>query len=93
MSYLAAAFLLIFPLSATAYAHLRLSRDTASRGVLWRTRTILILLALAFGSAMTWFYADTAPPVRILIFLSAAGLTHVPAAGILLLKHWQQSGR
>lgn len=92
MNTIAAAIAVIAPLAAAAYAHFQLTRLARSPRELWTTRWLLIVLALAFGSAMAIVYSDATGLQRWVIFLSAAGLTHVPSAAILFLKNQQRKG-
>lgn len=72
-------------LFAAGYAHLRIPRFSATRSGVMLSRGILILVGVAFGLVSATYYAGTNLPAP-LVFLSAFGLVHVPAALILLLK-------
>src|SRR5690606_404261 len=92
MNTIAAITAVVVPLAAVVYAHIQLTRLARSQRELWTTRGLLIALALAFGGAMAIIYADATGLERGVIFLSAAGLTHIPSAGILFIKSRQRKG-
>lgn len=71
-------------LAAAVYAQWRIPRFEATRSGVFLTRGILILIGVAFGFAAMYFASPVYPAP--LVFLSAFGLVHVPAAFILLLK-------
>ncbi len=76
----------IVTLSAVAWTHYRLRTHSA------RTRRVvgatLLLAGVGFGGVMAFVYVPTTGLAPLLVFLSAFGLVHVPAACILQLKHW-----
>lgn len=89
-----------FTLLCTAYAHLQLPQHSTTPRQVWLSRLLLVLIGLGFGWAMLRFYGR--PQVvggqmenlpRSLIFLSAFGLAHVPAAAILFLKSLRNRSR
>ena len=84
-------FLFLVSLStlfAAVWAHYRLNTHTF--GTRWITRGLLIVLGLACGWVMAFFvYAGSQGLEQALIFISAFGMAHVPAAFILQLKHWR----
>lgn len=72
-------------LAAAAYAQWRIPRFEATRSGAILARGLLALIGVAFGLASVAYYAGPGYPAA-LVFLSAFGLVHVPAAFILLLK-------
>ena len=73
-------------LSACAFAHLRIREHAGSTRHL--VRLTLIVVGADFGSVMTLVYTDSDSLLeRLLIFLSAFGTVHIPAAFILQIKH------
>jgi type VI protein secretion system component VasK len=84
-------------LVAVWYTHLRLRFHSDT--VLQRraTRLILIGVGTAFGLMMSYLFSDAGPLAGVqpgltpwLVFVSAFGITHVPAACILFLKRQRQ---
>ncbi len=73
-------------LAAAFYAHAQLPTQTRSTASLWFSRLILGLIGIGFGWVMSAFYYPSEGLIRLLVFLSAFGLVHVPAAAILYLK-------
>lgn len=73
-------------LFAVFWAHHRL------RAYVSRTRqivgAILFAVGVGFGAVMSIVYLPSSGIGPLLVFLSAFGLVHVPAACILQLKHW-----
>ena len=78
--------LLVVSLSAAAYAHYRLPYQTPTRTQLWITRVLLLGVGLGFGWAMSGVYLEVEGAEATVVFLSAFGVAHVPAAIILFLK-------
>ena len=78
--------LTILTLAATLYAHTRLPAHTRGATSLWLGRLILGLIGIGFGWVMSTLYYPSEGHTRLLVFLSAFGLVHVPAAAILYLK-------
>src|SRR5690606_7571891 len=83
--------------AAVLYSHLRLRYHSDT--VLQRraTRLILIGVGTAFGAVMSYLFSDAGPLAAgqpglppWLVFVSAFGVTHVPAACILFLKRQAQ---
>ena len=72
-------------LVAAGYVHFRLPRFTATRSGVMLARGVLVLVGVAFGLVSAAYYASPALPAP-LVFLSAFGLAHVPAAFVLLIK-------
>jgi uncharacterized membrane protein YfcA len=84
--------LAVVTLAAAVYAQYRLPCHTAVRWHWWVSRTILVVLGLLFG----WVTSSRYPVeglTQLLVFLSAFGVVHVPAAAILFIKRkrgeWQ----
>ncbi len=79
-----------FTSAAAAYAHKRLPSQTRTRKARYIGHGVLIGIGLAFGATVAGIYADsTTGPGLFLIFVSAVGMVHVPAAFILLIKQYQ----
>ncbi|WP_111656173.1 hypothetical protein [Isoalcanivorax indicus] len=75
---------------AVVYVHRMLPRLVPRQGPVWLARGVLTLVGILFGAAMVWRFAQLevtggAVPA-VLVFASAFGVTHVPAAFILFLK-------
>jgi hypothetical protein len=68
-----------------AWAHYRVSAYRAATRVL--IRTLLLGVGAAFGAVVAFIYTQAQGLDQVLIFLSAVGLVHVPAAVIMQLKH------
>ncbi len=82
---LSIAFLTVLTLSAAVYAQYRLPFHSASRPQLWFSRILLLVLGGLFG----WVTSQRYPGeglTNVLVFLSAFGVVHVPAAAILYIK-------
>lgn len=79
--------LCIFALSAAAWAHFRLSSH--ARGTRLLVGAVLIVMGAAFGWVMAFVYTDSHGLAQVLVFVSAFGLVHLPAACVLQLKHWR----
>lgn len=78
--------LTLLTLSAAVYAHVRLPNHTPNVRQLWLSRFILVAVGLAFGWSMNRSYYPDEGVLSLLVFASAFGLVHVPAAFILLIK-------
>lgn len=83
--------------AAVLYSHLRLRYHSHTALQRRATRLILIGVGTAFGLVMSYLFSDIGPLAArqeglppVLVFVSAFGLTHVPAACILFLKRQQQ---
>ncbi len=72
-------------LAAAGYAQWRIPRFEATRSGVILARGVLILVGVAFGFVSAVYYASPVFPAP-LVFLSAFGLVHLPAAIILVLK-------
>jgi membrane glycosyltransferase len=79
-------------LVAAVYAQYRLPFHTTTRGHLWISRTVLLVLGLLFGWVMSQRYAVEGF-LQLLVFLSAFGIVHVPAAAILFIKRQRHEWR
>ena len=81
--------LLIFTLGtlvAVIYAHRVLAVRAATVRQALLVRAVLISVGALFGAMMAWRYAQLGDLSPWLVFFSAFGVTHVPAAFILWLK-------
>ncbi len=83
--------LCILSLFAVVWAHYRLNTHAASTRLV--TRSVLIVVAAAFGWVMAFVYTASQGLTQVLIFLSAFGIVHLPAACVLQLKHWRGAPR
>lgn len=79
--------LCIFSSFAAAWAHYRL--NSHARGTRLLVRSVLIVMGAVFGWVMAVYYTDSRGLAQVLIFISAFGLVHLPAACVLQLKHWR----
>ena len=80
--------LAVLTLPAAAYAHYRLAEYTPGAAARWFTRLFLVAIGLGFGWAVSMrYYPVGGAWNQMWVFLSAFGVAHVPAAGILLIKH------
>jgi hypothetical protein len=81
-------------LALAAYAQSQIPRYTAARPAILLTRTILIVVGLAFGAVAALPYAAAVDPVRTaLVFMCGFGAVHFPAAFILFVKRERGSGK
>jgi len=71
---------------AVAYAHRQLPFHSSSLTTLWISRAMLILIGAGFAWVMSTKYLQMEGFAQVLVFVSAFGLAHVPAAIILFLK-------
>ncbi len=92
MQNLALAGLTLLTLAAAAYAQYRLPFHSATRRQLWFSRSLLALLGVLFGWVMSYRSATNGLEA-ILVFLSAFGVVHVPAAAILFIKRRRHEWR
>ncbi|MBS3803586.1 MAG: hypothetical protein KGY54_03505 [Oleiphilaceae bacterium] len=76
----------VLALLVAGYAQHRLAFHAASARQLWITRLMLLAVGLAFGWAMSNVYLDAEGVVSLWVFVTAFGVTHLPAAIILWLK-------
>jgi hypothetical protein len=80
--------LAVITLPAAVYAHYRLPEYSEGTVALWFTRIFLIALGIGFGWAVSVRYYPVADGwSQFWVFLSAFGVAHIPAAGVLLIKH------
>lgn len=95
MNLLGLGVLALVTLAATAYAQYRIPALTTTITQAWITRVALILTGIAFGFVVATVYAGPGlrSPAFVLVFVSAFGLVHVPAAAILFLKQRQRAER
>lgn len=77
--------LMLVVLVAAVYAQYRLPFHSATRFQLWFSRTLLLTLGIVFGWVMSHGF-PVEGITRVLVFLSAFGVVHVPAAVILFIK-------
>lgn len=77
---------MILSLAAAAYAHLRLGYHTATHRHALAARAALLLVGLALGWTATLWVPGAPSAVKTVVFLSAFGVVHVPAAAILFIK-------
>lgn len=79
-------------LTAAVYAHRRVPHHTPGP----RDRWFLHLLLAGLGILCGWVMSQRYPisgVVELLVFLSAFGVVHIPAAAILFIKRQQQVER
>lgn len=82
--------LTLFTSAAVVYAHKRLPTQTKTPVSRWIGHGTLIGIGLAFGATVAGiYYGSTEGLALFLIFLSAFGMVHVPAAFILMIKRRQ----
>lgn len=92
MEILGLATIALATLAAAAYAQYRLPFHTTTKAHLWFSRLLLLILGLLFG----WVTSNRYPVegfFRALVFLSAFGIVHVPAAFILFIKRQRHEWR
>lgn len=81
----AALFLItLVTLSVAFWAHWYISQRPVSTRLI--THGALLLIGLGFGYVMAFQYTAAAGLQKLLIFLSAFGVVHIPTAAILFLK-------
>ena len=81
-------------LAIAAYAQSQIPRYTAARPAILLTRTILVVVGLAFGAVAALPYAAAVDPLRAaLVLVCGFGAVHFPAAFILFLKRERGSGK
>lgn len=78
-------------LFAVGWVHYRLRAYPA--GTRRMSGLILLVVGASFGGVTATIYLPTTGIGPLLVFLSAFGLVHVPAACILQLKHWHGRDR
>lgn len=85
MQHIPMLLLTLATLTAAVYTHYRLPFHSGTGKQLWISRAILVLIGTAFGWVNLQIYAAE-PALQVLVFLSAFGVVHVPAAFILFIK-------
>ena len=87
--------LILATLAAALYAHYRVPYHTTTQGHRWFVHLLLAVLGLAFGWVMSSRFgaAGVTGISQWLVFLSAFGVVHVPAAGILFIKRQRHEWR
>lgn len=81
--------LTVATLAAAAYAHYRVPFHTSSQRDRWFVHVLLVAIGITFG----WVSSQRYPVsglLEVLVFLSSFGVVHIPAAGILFIKHQQK---
>lgn len=76
--------LAIATFAATAYVHRKISAFTNSRSKASFTRVLLIVVGAAFGAVSSMYVIGSLQ--KVITFLAAFGMVHVPAAIILMIK-------
>jgi hypothetical protein len=79
--------------AAAAYAQIGVARFTAGSGKAALARSVLFVVGVAFGYVATTRFADLGRIDQLLVFASAFGLVHAPAAIILFLKKQSAAGK
>ena len=91
MEWTSALFISASALTAAACAQYRLPFLTTNRNQAWWARGVLMMTGIAFGLlAVRQIGVTESRLMQLLIFLTACGLVHVPAAIILFLKQQQR---
>lgn len=90
------AIICLLTLAAAGWAHLRIRSHAAATRMI--SHTVLIVTGLAFGWVVAFVYTagvytDDGRLLQMLVFLSAFGVVHVPAAVILQLKRVRHKDR
>lgn len=78
-------------LAVAVYTHYRIPYHTV-RQHRALAHSIVIIVGCIFGWAITQRYMET-DMMKVLIFLSAFGAAHFPAAAILFIKRQRNSGK
>lgn len=89
MQILAMLLLTLVALAAALYTHYRIPYHTSSARDRWLIHVFLAATAAAFGWVVSQQYPISGL-LELLVFLSAFGVVHVPAAGILFIKRQQK---
>jgi hypothetical protein len=92
MSIFLAAVLALVLLAAAGYAQVQIPRFTAGGSKIALTRSVLVVIGIAFGLLTAGPYAN-APLPAVLGFLIGFGAVHVPAAIILFVKRERRAGK
>jgi hypothetical protein len=80
-------------LFVAGYAQSRIPRYTAGATKILLTRTMLIVVGIAFGYVLSRNEAGARGSASLLLFLMGFGLVHLPAAFILFIKRERGAGR
>lgn len=89
MQILALLLLTCATLAAAVYTHYSIPYHTTTIRNRWFTHLLLIVVGLAFGWVSSQRYMLSGVQ-EVLAFLSAFGVIHIPAAGILFIKRQQK---
>lgn len=92
MSQVGMVIMTVATLAAAAYAQYRIPFHTTTKSHLWFSRLLLLILGVIFG----WVTSNRYPVegfTKALVFLSAFGIVHVPAAFILFIKRQRHEWR
>ena len=84
--------LAVVSVAVAAYAQTRIPRFTAGRAKTALTRSVLIVIGIAFGYVCSWPYAADRG-AALLAFLIGFGAVHFPAAFILFVKRERGAGK
>jgi hypothetical protein len=84
MDILISAVLALVALCIAVYAQRKIPAFTKSGKRILLTRTILVVTGIAFGFATSFYTTQAAQ--KIIIFVAAFGMVHVPEAVILFVK-------
>jgi hypothetical protein len=91
MDILISAIVVIATLLAVAYTRWKIPVFTDSKRKVFLIQTILIAVGVAFGIVVS--LSTTQTMQKIILFIAAFGMVHVPAAIILLVKEKRGEGR
>lgn len=91
MDLLISAILAFATLFFVAYVQRKIPAFTDSRKKILFTRTLLVVVGIAFGLAVSFYMTQAAQ--KIISFIAAFGMVHMPAAVILLVKTRRGEGR
>lgn len=91
MDLLISAILAFATLFFAAYVHRQIPAFTNSRKKILFTRTLLVIVGIAFGAAVSFYTTQAAQ--KIISFIAAFGMVHMPAAIILMIKSRRGEGR
>jgi uncharacterized protein YacL len=83
--------LVIAALAAVAYTRRKIPAFTDSQRKASLTQMILAVVGIAFGITASFYVTQTLQ--KIIFFIAAFGIVHVPAAIILLIKEKRGEGR
>lgn len=77
---------MVLSLALAGYAQYRLGYHTATLRQAWITRIVLVVIGVGFGWVAVVWTIQPEPWSKAIIFLTAFGMVHVPAAVILFIK-------